>query len=150
MNNNRRLTYCLLLSILGGLSACVSHSEPAAKATIDGTPSEIKDQNTIGTQIDQYNAQSKTSAPALNDTNRTPANDHSADPAARNLARDVDAYNRTSEPDDSSSAIDGRQPATVERQRTLEQQRATQKLSQDVRNYNRSGGASSQSYDDGE
>ncbi len=150
MNKNRRLTYFLLLSILGGMSACASHSEPAAKATIDGTPSEIKNQNTLGTEIDQYNAQSKTRSPALNDARRTPPNDRSADPAAQGLARDVDAYNRTSEPDNSSSAIDGRQPATIERRRTLEQQRATQELSRDVRDYNRSGGASRRSYDDGE
>lgn len=132
------------------MSACASHSEPAAKATIDGTPSEIKNQNTLGTEIDQYNAQSKTRSPALNDARRTPPNDRSADPAAQGLARDVDAYNRTSEPDNSSSAIDGRQPATIERRRTLEQQRATQELSRDVRDYNRSGGASRRSYDDGE
>ncbi|MBH03947.1 MAG: hypothetical protein CMP08_07470 [Xanthomonadales bacterium] len=144
------MKWLVWLALLASVSACASRAEPAASATVDGTPSEIKDQDTLASEIDQYNEQSNTGASALNTDSRTQADDRPADPAARDLANEVNAYNNTSEPDDSSSAIDGRQPTTIERQRTLEQQRATRELSEEVRNYNRNGGTSSRISEDTE
>lgn len=133
------------LSIAGlNIAAAAADTPPVAEST----PSEIKSPTPLAEQIDAYNA-NRTTSSAERGSARTAPGDSPIDPKTESLADEINAYNASSQPDDSTAAIDERQPATIDRERSFKEREATDRLSNDVRQYNESGGASAFS-DDGD
>lgn len=126
------------------LVMAAADTPPAAEST----PSEIKSPKPLAEQIDAYNANRATSSAERGRTH-SDRRDPAVDPKARRLADDINTYNASSQPDESATAIDEHPPSAIDRQRSAAQREATDRLGNDVRQYNESGGATAFS-DDGD
>jgi len=151
MKTKRR--YSPVLAIIG-LNIAISAagcSTTNNERMAEPSSAQMQDQKTLGAQINDYNNQNNSEAPAIgrNDTNNTyTGGDASADPRANAIATDVNNYNSSSQPDRSASGIDAHPLSDVELNHRAGERQATKQLSEEVRAYNRNGGASNSASDD--